>query len=83
MNVLKWVYSAIFVSVIIVLIGVVGQGKLFVSQATADDVERPVHADIAHVEKSVLLAYFDMSRKNHLNSSGGVVRRLAGVVVGL
>ena len=66
MNVLKWVYSAIFVSVIIVLIGVVGQGKLFVSQATADDVERPVHADIAHVEKSVLLADFDMSRKNHL-----------------
>ncbi|GFD67816.1 hypothetical protein [Alteromonas sp. KUL106] len=66
MNFLKWVYSGIVVSVVIVLIGVLGQGKLSVSQATADDAERPVHADIVKVEQTFSLVEFDLSKKAHL-----------------
>lgn len=51
MNLLKWIYSGIVVSALIVVVGVLGQGKLSVSQATADDVERPLRADIQKVER--------------------------------
>ena len=66
MNVLKWVYSAIVVSVVIALIGLFGQGKLSISQATADDAERTVHADIVKVEQTLSLVEFDLSKKAHL-----------------
>lgn len=66
MNILKWVYSGIVVSIVIVLVGVLGQGKLFVSQAAADDANRPVHADIVKVEHTISLVEFDLSRKADL-----------------
>lgn len=66
MNILKWVYSAIVVSVVIALIGLFGQGKLSISQATADDAERTVHADIVKVEHTISLVEFDLSRKADL-----------------
>ncbi|MBT3136706.1 hypothetical protein KL866_16700 [Alteromonas sp. ALT199] len=66
MNFLKWFYSGVVVTAVIVIIGVVGQGNLFVSQATADDVQRPVHADIVKVEHKFSLVEFDLSRKAHL-----------------
>lgn len=66
MNVLKWVFSGIVVSVIIVLVGMLGQGKLSVSQATADDAKRSVHADIRKVEQTLSLVEFDLSQKAHL-----------------
>ena len=50
MNFLKWVYSGLVVSAIIVIVGVIGQGKLSVSQASADDEQRPVHMDIQKVQ---------------------------------
>ncbi|WP_334020328.1 hypothetical protein [Alteromonas sp. S015] len=66
MNVLKWVFSGIVVSVVIVLVGMLGQGKLSVSQATADDAKRKVHADIGKVEQTLSLVEFDLSKKAHL-----------------
>ena len=66
MNLLKWIYSGIVVSALIVVVGVLGQGKLSVSQATADDVERPLHADIQKVERRFSLVEFDLKNKAHL-----------------
>ena len=66
MNFLKWIYSGIVVSALIVVVGVLGQGKLSVGQATADDVERPVHADIRNVERRFSLVDFDLKKKAHL-----------------
>ena len=43
-----------------------GQGKLSISQATADDAERTVHADIVKVEQTLSLVEFDLSKKAHL-----------------
>ena len=66
MNLLKWIYSGIVVSALIVVVGVLGQGKLSVSQAPADDVERPLHADIQKVERRFSLVEFDLKNKAHL-----------------
>lgn len=66
MNILKWVYSGIVATAVFVIIGIVGQGKLSVSQATADDAKRPIHADIAKVEQTFSLVEFDLSKKAHL-----------------
>ncbi|TKB02332.1 hypothetical protein E5672_14585 [Alteromonas portus] len=66
MNVLKWVYSGIVVTLVIALVGMFGQGKLSVSRATADDAERPVHMDIQKVERNLSLVEFDLSKKAHL-----------------
>ena len=66
MNFLKWVYSGVVVSAIIVIVGVIGQGKLSVSQASADDAQRPVHMDIQKVERTFSLVEFDLSKKTHL-----------------
>ena len=43
-----------------------GQGKLSISQATADDAERTVQADIVKVEQTLSLVEFDLSKKAHL-----------------
>ena len=66
MNFLKWVYSGLVVSAIIVIVGVIGQGKLSVSQASADDEQRPVHMDIQKVQRNFSLVEFDLSKKAHL-----------------
>ncbi|WP_394224315.1 hypothetical protein [Alteromonas gracilis] len=66
MNFLKWVYSGLVLSAIIVIVGVIGQGKLSVSQATAEDAERPVHADIRQIESAFSLVEFDLTKKTHL-----------------
>ncbi len=54
------------VSAIIVIVGVIGQGKLSVSQASADDEQRPVHMDIQKVQRNFSLVEFDLSKKAHL-----------------
>ena len=66
MNFLKWVYSGLVVSAIIVIVGVIGQGKLSVSQASADDEQRPAHMDIQKVQRNFSLVEFDLSKKAHL-----------------
>ena len=66
MNFLKWVYSGLVVSAIIVIVGVIGQGKLSVSQASAGDEQRPVHMDIQKVQRNFSLVEFDLSKKAHL-----------------
>ena len=66
MNFLKWVYSGLVISTVIVIVGVIGQGKLSVSQASADDKQRPVHMDIQKVQRNFSLVEFDLSKKAHL-----------------
>ncbi|BFT29982.1 hypothetical protein D210916BOD24_11580 [Alteromonas sp. D210916BOD_24] len=66
MNVLRWIYSGLAVSLVIVIIGVASNGSTFVSQASADDKSRPHDPTILEIERRYSLVRFDLSRKSHL-----------------
>ena len=66
MSFLKWMSSGIVVSLLIVMVGVVGNGNTFVSQATAEDNAKPYHTDITDVEETYTSMEFNVNRKTHL-----------------
>ncbi len=66
MNILRWIYSGLAVSLVIVVIGVVSNGSTFVSQASAGDKDRPYDPVIVDIEHRYSLVRFDLSQKSHL-----------------
>lgn len=57
------VFSGIVVSLLIVLVGVLGNGDTFVSRATAEDTAKPYHGNITKIEKTYTRVEFDLSKK--------------------
>ena len=66
MSFLRWFFSGIVVSLLIVLVGVFGNGDTFVSRATAEDTAKPYHGNITKIEKTYTRVEFDLSKKTHL-----------------
>lgn len=66
MSFLKWISSGEVVSLLIVMIGVVGNGSSYISQATAQDNAKPYHTDITDVEETYTSMEFNVNRKTHL-----------------
>lgn len=66
MSFLKWISSGEVVSLLIVMIGVVGNGSTFASQATAEDNAKPYRTDITDVEETYTSMEFNVNRKTHL-----------------
>lgn len=66
MSFLRWIYSGLVVSILLVIVGVFGNGMFSVGQASAEDKEHSYSQDIKSFEQRYALAEFDLKRKSHL-----------------
>jgi len=66
MTFLRWIYSGLIVSLLLVIAGIVGNGTFSVGQVSAEDKARAYSQDIKRFEHRYSLAKFDLKRKSHL-----------------
>lgn len=66
MTFLRWIYSGILFSLLLVFVGMFGNGTFSVGQASAEDEAKEFSANIKQMEKRFSLATFDLKRKSHL-----------------
>jgi hypothetical protein len=66
MTFLRWIYSGLIVSLLLVIAGIVGNGTFSVGQVSAEDKARAYSQDIKSFEHRYSLAKFDLKRKSHL-----------------
>ena len=66
MTFLRWIYSGLVVSILLVIVGIFGNGMFSVGQVSAEDKAHSYSQDIKRFEQRYSLAKFDLKRKSHL-----------------
>jgi hypothetical protein len=66
MTFLRWIYSGLVVSILLVIVGIFGNGMFSVGQVSAEDKAHSYSQDIKGFEQRYSLAKFDLKRKSHL-----------------
>lgn len=66
MTFLRWIYSGLVVSILLVIVGIFGNGMFSVGQVSAEDKAHSYSQDIKRLEQRYSLAKFDLKRKSHL-----------------
>lgn len=61
-----WVSTAIFISVLIVLVGLLSNNETLMGSANASDTTKAHHASIIQIERLMTQADFDLSKKHDL-----------------
>ena len=66
MTFLRWIYSGLVVSILLVIVGIFGNGMFSVGQVSAEDKAHSYSQDIKGFEQRYSLAKFYLKRKSHL-----------------